>query len=245
MPPHLFSVKLKDVNYLRFLFDNEDMLDCLGRPLHEASFRRSGRKEENIVEVKECPYFGIRSGFKINHTAFVDMSKQWSERLGGYVWIHDLFKKRASKVDFDIFIGWQAVYGLTVIPSYLCYKRENFIEKNQIPSLIASVYKTALDFSSVLEIIMVESFSENSKESVKPLDHGYVNVVAERSGILLNEDWGCAGSPKMIEELSKLLIENKFNRNASCLEIKKLLNKEQDRFTQQNTTNKSALRLTD
>lgn len=178
------------------VFDLDDMLDNEGRPISE----RRADAEVRIgveMEMRECPYGGIRHNRLMNVSALAQISQYYGAVLGEMA----AFRRRIAGAQAnwaDILAG---VVDLLAGPAiYLLTQRK---PHGPVPAQIAVGHKLAAGYFGVLRSLHERLALGNSL----PVSVDSFLDLVEETGALVGASEACAGSLPMIRKASTALLD--------------------------------------
>lgn len=177
------------------VFDLNDMLDDEGRPISE-------RRADAVVragvemEMRECPYSGIRHGHLMNVSALVQISHYFNHAAAEMA----AFRREAGP-DASWFDMLACIVDLLSQPAiYLLQQRD---AAGPVPARTAVCHKLAAGFFGVLRGIH-ERLAVGAEV---PLTVDGLLQVVDEMGALVGASEACAGSPQMIRRACTALMD--------------------------------------
>lgn len=184
--------------YLRFFAEVASIRDRAGRPLHEVDFRA----EIGVSGVRRCPYAGSRLGRKMNWEALRVIAAEWSA-IVGTMW----FLRRAVPVREELLgageCAWTRALLPMFLPIYICLKGERR-SSTEVDTVVSGLFKVMLDVPTTLDLMLASEWAGGSTTDYTP---SAVAEYAERTRILNNGEWTCAGPPGLIQEVLEPVCE--------------------------------------
>ena len=177
------------------VFDLNDMLDNEGRPISERradAVVRSGVE----MEMRECPYSGIRNGHLMNVSALAQISRYFNHaaaEMAAY--------RRAAGKNATWFDMLTSIVDLLSQPAIYLLQQHN--ETGPVPADAAVCHKLAAGFFGVLRGI----HERIALGVAVPLTVDGLLEVVDEMGALLGASEACAGSPLMIRRACRALME--------------------------------------
>ena len=187
----------EDSFFCRFFTEVSSLRDSAFRPLHEVDFRESDLQQN----YKKCPFQDSRRGYLINQAALEQITSEWREVLGGIAFYTALFPVGSSP-DHPLARCWRISLASMFAPLYLLHRRENPFPNGAIPTSVSAVFKILLDVSTTLDLMMLQGLGNGTSLALQ------IQEYANNTGILLNSEFACAGSPKLLRVVLELLTEN-------------------------------------
>jgi hypothetical protein len=177
--------------------------DKAGRYLHEVDFR----EVEGEEAFKKCPFHDSRKGYLINNSALKQMASEWNDILEGVEYFSSLYNNQQR----DLENAWRVTLTTMFAPLYLLHKGDNPIANGELDTAMSGVFKIMLDVPTTIDLMLMS-------DDVSPTaNHQNIRDFANRTSILLNGDYACAGSPKLIDDVNKRLyldISKEFNEKS-------------------------------
>lgn len=192
-----------DSFYCRFFSEVSSIKDKAGRYLHEVDFREIEGEEA----FKKCPFHDSRKGYLINNSALRQMASEWSEIIEGVEFFSSLFNGQHR----DLKNAWRITLTTMFAPLYLLHKGDNPIANGELDTAMAGVFKIMLDVPTTIDLMLM---SDGIPSNVS---HQDILDFADHALILLNGDYACAGSPKLIDDVNKRLysdLSGEFNKQS-------------------------------
>lgn len=177
------------------VFDLNDMLDNEGRPISERradAVVRSGVE----MEMRECPYSGIRQGHLMNVSALAQISHYFNHAAGEMAAF-----RRAAGADATWFDMLASIVDLLSQPAIYLLQQHN--ASGPVPADAAVCHKLAAGFFGVLRGI----HERLALGATVPLTVDGLLAVVDEMGALLGASEACAGSPLMIRRACRALME--------------------------------------
>lgn len=180
------------------VFDLDDMIDDEGRPISE---RRAGAAARVGVkmEMRECPYAGIRRDKLMNVSALEQISNHYNTVIAEMA----AFRRQAAGEHAtwdDILAG---VIDLLAYPAVYLLQQRN--AHGPVPASIAVGHKLAAGYFGVLRSLH-ERLAQG--ENLPVTVDSFLTLVDE-TGALVGASEVCAGSPQMIRRTSTALLEGR------------------------------------
>ena len=177
------------------VFDLNDMIDDEGRPISE-------RRADAVVragvemEMRQCPYAGIRQGRLMNVSALAQISRYYNPVLEEIA----AFRRQSGHQAtwFDILA---CVVDQLARPAIYLLQQRN--AQGPVPAKVAVGHKLAAGFFGVMRDLH-ERLALGA--SIPVTTDSFLNQV-EEMGALVGASEACAGSPQMIRKASATLVE--------------------------------------
>lgn len=178
------------------MFDLNDMLDDEGRPVSE-------RRADAVVragvemEMRHCPYAGIRHGKWMNASALMQLSRHYDAVMDEMA----AFRRQAAGVTAswdDLLAG---VLDQLVRPAIHLLQRRD--ARGPVPARIAVGHKLAAGFFGVMR----DLHERLALGADLPVSVGTFLDLVEQTTALVGPAEVCAGSPQMIRNTCSTLIE--------------------------------------
>lgn len=192
------------------MLDLNDMLDDEGRPVSE-------RRAEAVVragvemEMRQCPYAGIRQGKWMNASALMQLSRHYDTVMDEMAAFRRLAGGATATWD-DLLVGVLDQLARPAI--HLLQQRD---ARGPVPAPVAVGHKLAAGFFGV-----VRTAHERLALGVElPLSVEAFLALVEQTGALVGTTEVCAGSPQMIRRTCSTLIEGE-DRTAVALDAARL-----------------------
>jgi hypothetical protein len=178
--------------YLRFFAEVASIRDQAGRPLHEVDFRA----EIAADGVRRCPYPGSRHGRKMNWEALRVIAAEWS----GIVEVMQLLRQGVSVEEKERGAG-EVVWTRALLPMFLpvyMFLKGKGRGAAEVTTAVSGLFKVMLDVPTTLDLMLASQWAGADATAYTP---DAIAGYAERTGILNNEEWTCAGPPGLIREV--------------------------------------------
>jgi len=177
------------------VFDLNDMLDDEGRPISE-------RRADAVVragvemEMKECPYSGIRHGKLMNVSALVQISHYFNDATAEM----SAFRREAGDdANWDDMLA--CIVDLLSQPAI--YLLQQHSPSGPVPAQMAVSHKLAAGFFGVLRGLHERLALGHDL----PVTVNCLLAVVDEMGALVGASEACAGSPQMIRKACTALVE--------------------------------------
>lgn len=191
-----------DAFFCRFFLEIGGIRDTSGRPLHEVDFR----SEEHPTAFGKCPFHDSRRGYLINKEALTQITSEWAEVLEGVRYFKRLFDVSRRPED-TIARAWVISLAAMFAPPFLLNRRLAPIANGQIPTPLAGVFKIMLDVPTTIDLMLAERASQRCGPPERDDDVHDIREFADSRLILVNGDYACAGSPKLIDNVLDIINE--------------------------------------
>lgn len=190
------------------VFDLNDMLDDEGRPISERradAAVRAGVK----MEMRECPYAGIRQGKLMNVSALVQISHYFNPVMTEIA----AFRHQAGGANAT----WADILACVIdqLSRPAIYLLQQRSAHGPVPAQMAVGHKLAAGFFGVMRGLH-ERLALGA--SLPVTSDTFLNLVDEM-GALVGASEACAGSPQMIQKASIALVEG--NSSSQLLELER------------------------
>jgi hypothetical protein len=177
------------------VFDLNDMLDDEGRPISE-------RRADAVVragvemEMRECPFGGIREGHLMNVSALAQISRYFNDAMAEM----SAFRRAAGA---DATWDDMLVCIVDLLSQPAIYLLQRHSERGPVPARMAVCHKLAAGFFGVLRGL----HERLALGAQLPLTVDRLLELVDEMGALLGASEACAGSPAMIRKACTALIE--------------------------------------
>jgi len=196
-----------DAFFNRFFIQVSGYRDTAGRPLHEVDFRA----EENAAAFKKCPFHDSREGTLINHSALRQIMQDWGDIEHGLSFFAALLPSDAGH-PANLARGWRISLMTMFAPVYLLHRKENRFPNGQIPTSVSGLFKIMLDVPTTFDLMFL-SDPVTMKTLTGDQAARYLYNFANETTVLVNGKYACAGSPKLIGDIAKLLLVSPLPQN--------------------------------
>ena len=178
------------------VFDLNDMLDDEGRPISERRADAAVRAGVEM-EMRECPYAGIRQGKLMNTSALVQISHYFNPVMTEIA----AFRRQAGGKD----ASWDDILACVVdqLSRPAIYLLQQRSEQGPVPAQTAVGHKLAAGFFGVMRGLH-ERLALGAQMPV--ITATFLQLVDEM-GALVGASEACAGSPQMIRRATLALVE--------------------------------------
>ncbi|MDO9358519.1 MAG: hypothetical protein Q7T70_05990 [Polaromonas sp.] len=178
------------------IFDLNDMLDDEGRPISE---RRANAAVRAGVEMdmRECPYAGIRHGRLMNTSALAQVSHHYNPVMGEIA----AFRRQTAGKDATWSDILAAILDPLARPAVHLLQQRN--ARGPVPAQVAVGHKLAAGFFGVMRTLH-ERLALGADLPVST--EAFLDLV-EETGALVGPAEACAGSPQMLRKASTVLVE--------------------------------------
>ena len=178
------------------IFDLNDMLDDEGRPISE---RRANAAVRAGVEMdmRECPYAGIRHGRLMNTSALAQVSHHYNPVMGEIA----AFRRQTAGKDATWSDILAAILDPLARPAVHLLQQRN--ARGPVPAQVAVGHKLAAGFFGVMRTLH-ERLALGADLPVST--EAFLDLV-EETGALVGPAEACAGSPQMLRKASTILVE--------------------------------------
>lgn len=179
------------------VFDLNDIVDDEGRPISERRADAAARVGVEM-EMRACPYSGIRHGKQMNVSALVQISHYINPVLAEM----SAFNRQVSNGNP---VTWSHILAAIVdqLSGPAIYLLQHRSERGPVPAQMAVGHKLAAGFFGVLR-----GLHERLAQGVEiPVELDIFMDIVDETGALVGASEACAGSPPMIRKASAALIE--------------------------------------
>ncbi len=178
------------------VFDLNDMVDDEGRPISERRADAAVRVGVEM-EMKECPYTGIRHGRLMNVSALVQISQYFNPVMAEIV----AFRRQAGGANATWSDILACVIDQLARPAMYLLQQRN--TQGPVPAQSAVGHKLAAGFFGVMRGL----HERLALGTNLPVTLGtFLNLMDEMEA-LVGASEACAGSPQMIRKASTVLVE--------------------------------------
>jgi len=178
------------------VFDLNDMLDDEGRPISERRADATARSGVEM-EMRECPYAGIRNGRLMNVSALTQISNYYNAVMGEIA----AFRRQ---VGGDA-ATWPDI--LAAVLDQLARPAIHLLQQRDalgaIPAQAAVGHKLAAGFFGVMRTL----HERRALGADLPVSAEVFLNLVEETGALVGASEVCAGSPQMIRKATTILVE--------------------------------------
>ena len=177
------------------IFDLNDMLDDEGRPISE-------RRADAVVragvemEMRECPFGGIREGHLMNVSALVQISRYFNDAMSEM----SAFRREAGA---DATWDDMLVCIVDLLSQPAVYLLQRHSASGPVPAHMAVCHKLAAGFFGVLRGL----HERLALGAELPLTVDRLLQLVDETGALLGASEACAGSPRMLRKACTALVE--------------------------------------
>jgi hypothetical protein len=178
------------------VFDLNDMLDDEGRPLSERRADAAARVGVEM-EMKECPYAGIRHGKLMNVSALVQISHYFNPVMAEIT----TFRRQAGGKD----AGWNDILACIVdqLSGPALYLLQHRSERGPVPAQASVGHKLAAGFFGVMRRL----HERLALGEIIPVSAENFLKLVDEMGALVGASEACAGSPQMIRKATVAVVE--------------------------------------
>jgi len=178
------------------VFDLNDMMDDEGRPISE---RRADAPVRAKVEMdmRECPYAGIRHGRWINMSALAQVSEHYNPVMGEIA----AFRRQVGGADATWPDILAAVLDQLARPAIHLLQQRDAV--GPVPAHTAVGHKLAAGFFGVMRTL----HERLALGAALPVSTEAFLALVEETGALVGPAEACAGSPQMLRKASTVLVE--------------------------------------
>lgn len=177
------------------IFDLKDMLDDEGRPISE-------RRADAVVragvemEMRECPFGGVREGHLMNVSALVQISRYFDDAMAEM----SAFRREAGAgaTWYDMLV---CIVDLLSQPAIYLLRQHS--TSGPVPARMAVCHKLAAGFFGVLRGL----HERLALGAELPLTVDRLLQLVDETGALLGASEACAGSPPMLRKACTALVE--------------------------------------
>lgn len=178
------------------VFDLNDMIDDEGRPISERRADAAVRAGVEM-EMRECPYSGIRHGKLMNASALVQISHYFNPVMAEIT----AFRRQAGGKDAT----WHDILACVVDqlsrPAIYLLQQRN--ARGPVPAQMAVGHKLAAGFFGVMRSLHERlALGDNLPVTAET----FLQLMHE-TGALVGASEACAGSPQMIRKATVALVE--------------------------------------
>lgn len=190
----------EDAFFCRFFTEVSSLRDAAGRPLHEVDFREGGEAYTS------CPFHDSRRGYLMNKAALTQITGEWEQILEGVRFYTSLFEGSGTP---DLSRAWRISLASMFAPLYLIHSAKRPFADGTLPTPVSGVFKIMLDVPTTMDLMLLSGWREGIAHASTAGVALQIQEYADRSGILLNGEYACAGSPGLIERVVGMLFEEK------------------------------------
>lgn len=191
-----------DAFFCRFFTEIGAHRDTSGRPLHEVDFRAEEHKEAFSV----CPFNDSRKGYLINKDALTQITSEWQDVVDGVRYFKRLFDG-PDRIQDELVRSWVVSLAAMFAPLYLFNRQENTIKNGALPTPVAGVFKIMLDVPTTIDLMLMERAGAGLSADGPAYTVSAIRKFADERLILVNGDYACAGSPKLIDNILSIMTE--------------------------------------
>lgn len=191
-----------DAFFCRFFTEIGAHRDTSGRPLHEVDFRL----EEHEDAFSVCPFSDSRKGYLINKNALAQITSEWHEVVEGVRYFKRLFDG-PERIQDELARSWTVSLAAMFAPLYLFNRQSNTIKNGQLPTKMAGVFKIMLDVPTTIDLMLMERAGAGRHADGPAYSVSAIRTFADERLILVNGDYACAGSPKLIDNILNIITE--------------------------------------
>ena len=192
----------EDAFFCRFFTEVGSYLDAAKRYLHEVDFRA----EEEITAFSNCPFNDSRYGYYMNKAALIQITGEWEQIITGIKHFTSFFEVTTTE-QLNLTRAWRISLSTMFSPLYFFHRKKNSFKNGCLPTKISGIFKIMLDVPTTIDLMVMEGLSENFNKT-KDTAEKKIREFADKNLILLNGEYVCAGSPKLIDSVIKILFEN-------------------------------------
>lgn len=183
--------------------DLNDMLDDEGRPIAERRADAAVRAGVEM-EMKACPYGGIRQGKLMNVSALVQISQYFNPVMAEIA----VFRRQAAGAQ----ASWDDL--LACVVDQLCRPAIYLLQQHSlhgpVPARLAVGHKLAAGFFGVMR----GAHERLALGDALPVTVDAFLALVDEMGALVGASEACAGSPSMIRKATTALVEGDFESTA-------------------------------
>jgi hypothetical protein len=180
----------------KVVFDLNDMLDDEGRPISERRADATARSGVEM-EMRECPYAGIRNGRLMNVSALTQISNYYNPVMGEIA----AFRRQAGR---DA-AAWPDILAVVLDqlarPAILLLQQRD--ARGPVPAQAAVGHKLAAGFFGVMRTL----HERLARGADLPVSAEVFLDLVEETRALVGASEACAGSPQMIRKATTILVE--------------------------------------
>lgn len=190
-----------DAFYCRFFAEVGSYTDAAQRRLHEVDFR----EEEGEAAYRRCPFHDSRKDYLINNAALKQITSEWKDIKQGATFFASLFDQDSER---DMARAWRITLGSMFAPLYLFHRASEPYANGSLPTPVSGVFKIMLDVPTTIDLMFLRNTHDVT--GLAPKDAAKtIRDFADTTGILLNGDYACAGSPNLIDDINGVLFEDR------------------------------------
>jgi hypothetical protein len=180
----------------KVVFDLNDMLDDEGRPISERRADATVRAGVEM-EMRECPYSGIRHGRQMNMSALAQISNHYNPVMAEIA----AFRSQVGPGE----AGWPDI--LAVVMDQLARPAIHLLQQRDsrgpVPAQAAVGHKLAAGLFGVMRTL----HERLTLGAELPVTADVFMQLVEETGALVGASEACAGSPQMIRKTTVILVE--------------------------------------
>lgn len=185
-----------DSFFCRFFLNVGAYKDAADRHLHEVDFRA----EEQPEAFKACPFHDSRKGYLMNFSALKQIMSEWPDIKAGMGFFSKMHPvDRAAQT--DVARAWRITLATMFAPMYLTHRQQAPYAHGTLPTNVSGLFKIMLDVPTTIDLMMLGD-ARTSSALCGAEAMVAIRDFADTQKILLNTDYACAGSPKLMDDIN-------------------------------------------
>lgn len=186
-----------DSFFCRFFIEVGGYKDAAGRHFHEVDFRA----EEQPDSFKVCPFHDSRKGYLMNFSALKQIMSEWQEIKQGLAFFSALYPADRPE-DTDMGRAWRITLATMFAPVYLMHRQDASYTNGTLPTKVSGLFKIMLDVPTTIDLILLGGSQAGLTGNDAMVA---IRNFADTQKILLNTDYACAGSPKLMDDINSAM----------------------------------------